>query len=94
MSLLTYAPSSTRLRSRSQSPHIVEADGLMAALAQRPVRPEVARLLRLKLQPAAEVAADEDGGLSDGRLEQRMDGYPGLRAWSNQKQIVTEITNG
>jgi CRISPR system Cascade subunit CasD len=76
-------------------PQIVEADDLVAAFAQRrPVRPEVASILRLKLQPAAEVVADEDSGLIGGRIEQRMDGYAGLRAWRNRRQIVTEITNG
>jgi CRISPR system Cascade subunit CasD len=75
-------------------PSIVEADGLLAAFAQRPVRPEIAGLLRLKQQPAVEVAADEDGGLTQGRIEQRMDGYAGLRAWSARMQIVTEISNG
>ena len=74
-------------------PLIVEAEGLLAAFAQRPVRPEIAEWLRPKHQPAFEVAADDDCGLNDGRIEQRMDGYAGLRAWSNRKQIVTEINN-
>jgi CRISPR-associated protein Cas5/CasD subtype I-E len=75
-------------------PLIVEADGLLAAFTQRQTRPEVAKWLRLKPQKAVEVAADEDSGLNNGRVEQRMDGYAGLRAWSSRKQIVTEITNG
>jgi CRISPR system Cascade subunit CasD len=76
-------------------PEIVLCDDLMAALAQRqPVHPEIARSLLVSVQPAVEVAADEDSGLTHGRIEQRMDGYAGLRAWSNQRQIVTEITNG
>lgn len=75
-------------------PSIVEADGLIAAFAQRPLRPEIFELLGLKDQAAVEVAADEDGGLADGRIEQSMDGYAGLRAWSTRKQIVTEIANG
>jgi hypothetical protein len=76
-------------------PQIVEADDIVAALAQRrPVRPEVSSILRLKMQPVVEVVADEDSGLSGGRIEHRMDGYAGLRAWRNRKQIVTEIING
>jgi CRISPR system Cascade subunit CasD len=75
-------------------PIIVKADGLLAAFAQRPVRPETIELLGLKHQSAIEVAADEGSGLTDGRIEQRMDGYAGLRAWSSRKQIVTEIANG
>jgi CRISPR-associated protein (Cas_Cas5) len=75
-------------------PSIVETDGLIAAFAQRPLRPEIFELLGLKDQLAVEVAADEDGGLADGRIEQSMDGYAGLRAWSTRKQIVTEIANG
>jgi CRISPR system Cascade subunit CasD len=76
-------------------PQIVEADDLVAAFVQRrPVHPEVASKLRLKLKPAVEVAADEDSGLMGGRIEQRMDGYAGLRAWRNRTQIVTEIGNG
>jgi hypothetical protein len=75
-------------------PLIVEADGLLAAFTQRPMRPEIAELLHLKQQPAVEVASDEDGGLTDGRIEQIMDRYAGLRAWSARNQIVTEITNG
>jgi CRISPR system Cascade subunit CasD len=75
-------------------PVIVEADGLLAAFAQRPMRPEIAKLLRLKRQPAVEIAADEDGGLANGRIEQLMDGYAGLRAWTARNQIVTEIANG
>jgi CRISPR system Cascade subunit CasD len=75
-------------------PLIVEADDLVAAFAQRPVGPEIVELLGLKHQSVVEVAADEDCGLTDGRIEQRMDGYAGLRAWSARKQIVTEIANG
>ena len=75
-------------------PSIVEADGLVAAFAQRPVRPEIVELLGLQHQSSVEVAADEDSGLTDGRIEQRMDGYAGLRAWSARRQIVTEIANG
>ena len=75
-------------------PLIVEADGLLAAFTQRPMRPEIAELLHLKQQPAVEVASDEDGGLTDGRIEQIMDRYAGLRAWSARNQIVTEIANG
>jgi hypothetical protein len=73
---------------------LVEAVGLLSAFTQRPMRPEIAELLRLKQQPAVEVAADEDGGLTDGRIEQLMDGYAGLRAWSTRNQNVTEIANG
>jgi hypothetical protein len=58
------------------------------------MRPEIAKLLDLKQLPTVEVAADEDGGLSDGRIEQLMDGYAGLRAWSARNHIVTEIANG
>ena len=75
-------------------PLIVEADGLLAAFTQRPMRPELAKLLRLEQQPAVEIAADEDGGLTNGRIEQLMDGYAGLRAWSARNHIVTEIANG
>ena len=75
-------------------PVIVEADGLMTAFAGRPTRPEIGKWLGIKQRPALEIAADEDCGLSEGRVEQRMDGYAGLRAWSNRKQIVTEISNG
>ena len=75
-------------------PLIVEADGLLAAYTQRPMRPEIAKLLDLKQLPTVEVAADEDSGLSDGRIEQLMDGYAGLRAWSARNHIVTEIANG
>jgi CRISPR system Cascade subunit CasD len=63
-------------------PLIVEADGLLAAFTQRPMRPELAELLRLEKQPAVEIA------------EQLMDGYAGLRAWSARNHIVTEIANG
>jgi CRISPR system Cascade subunit CasD len=75
-------------------PLIVEADGLLAAFTQRPMRPEIAELIRLKQEPAVEVAADEDGGLANGRIEQLMDGYAGLRAWSARNHIVTEVANG
>jgi len=75
-------------------PLIVEADGLLAAFKQRPMRPEIAELLHLKQQPAVEIAADEDAGLAEGRIEQLMDGYAGLRAWSARNQIVKEIANG
>ena len=75
-------------------PSFVEADGLVAAFAQRPVRLEIVELLGLKHQSVVEVAADDDSGLTDGRIEQRMDAYAGLRAWSARKQIVTEIANG
>ena len=75
-------------------PLIVEADGLLAAFTQRPMRPEIAQLLHLKQQLAVEVAADEDSGLSNGRIEQLMDGYAGMRAWSAHNHIVTEIANG
>jgi hypothetical protein len=77
-------------------PQIVDAEDIVAAFAQRrPVRPpEVASILRLNLGRAVEVAADEDSGLIGGRIEQRMDGYAGLRAWSSRTQIVTEIANG
>lgn len=75
-------------------PLIVEADGLLAAFAQRPTRPEIAELLHLKQQPVVEIAADEDGGLTSGRIVQLMDGYAGLRAWSARNHIVTEIANG
>jgi hypothetical protein len=76
-------------------PKIVAADDLLSAFAKRqPVSPEVSSLLKLKLQATVEVIADEDAGLIGGRIEQRMDGYAGLRAWSNRKQIMTEITNG
>jgi CRISPR-associated protein Cas5/CasD subtype I-E len=74
-------------------PLIVEADGLLAAFTQRLMRPEVAKLLQFKQQPAVEVAADEDAGLTEGRIEQLMDGYAGLRAWSARNQIVKEIAN-
>jgi CRISPR system Cascade subunit CasD len=74
-------------------PLIVEADGLLAAFTQRPMRPEIAELLHHKQQLAVEVAGDEDSGLADGRIEQLMDGYAGLRAWSARNQIVTEIAN-
>jgi CRISPR system Cascade subunit CasD len=76
-------------------PLIVEADGLLAAFTQRPMRPELAELLRLEQQARpVEIAADEDGGLANGRIEQLMDGYAGLRAWSARNHIVTEIANG
>jgi CRISPR system Cascade subunit CasD len=75
-------------------PLIVEADGLLAAFTQRPMRPEIAQLLHLKQQRAVEVAADEDSGLANGRIEQLMDGYAGRRAWSARNHIVTEIANG
>jgi CRISPR system Cascade subunit CasD len=75
-------------------PLIVEADGPLDAFAKRPLRPEVSELLRLKQQATFEVAADADAGLPLGRVEERMDGYAGMRAWSTRKQIVTEITNG
>jgi CRISPR system Cascade subunit CasD len=75
-------------------PLIVEADGLLAAFAQRPMRPEIVKLLHLKQQPAVEMAADEDAGLAKGRIEQLMDGYAGLRAWGTCNHIVTEIANG
>jgi hypothetical protein len=75
-------------------PLIVEADGLLAAFTQRPMRAEIAELLHLKQQPAVEIAADEDGGLTNGRIQQLMDGYAGLRAWSAHNHIVTEITHG
>jgi hypothetical protein len=76
-------------------PLIVEADGLLAAFTQRPMRPEIAKLLHLKQQEAAvEIAGDEDSGLADGRIEQIMDGYAGLRAWSARNHIVTEVANG
>jgi CRISPR system Cascade subunit CasD len=75
-------------------PLIVEADGLLAAFTQRQMRPEIAELLHHKQQLAVEVAGDEDSGLADGRIEQLMDGYSGLRAWSARNQIVTEIANG
>jgi hypothetical protein len=75
-------------------PLIVEADGLVAAFAQRPMRPAIAELLRLKEQPAVEIAADEDGGLTNGRIVQLMDGYAGLRAWSARNHILMEIANG
>jgi hypothetical protein len=39
------------------------------------------------------MAADEDAGLSKGRIEQLMDGYAGLRAWGTCNHIVTEIAN-
>jgi CRISPR-associated protein Cas5/CasD subtype I-E len=76
------------------APVIVEADGLLAAFKQRPMRPEIAKLLHLEQQSAVEITADEDGGLTNGRIEQLMDGYAGLRAWSARNYIVTEIANG
>jgi len=51
-------------------------------------------MVRLEQQLAVEIAADEDGGLANGRIEQLMDGYAGLRAWSARNHIVTEIANG
>jgi hypothetical protein len=57
------------------------------------MRPEIAELLHLKQQRAVEVARDEDGGLAGGRVEQIMDGYAWLRAWSARNQIVMEIPN-
>jgi CRISPR-associated protein Cas5/CasD subtype I-E len=75
-------------------PLIVAADGLLAAFSQRPMRPEIADLLHLKQPLAVEIAADEDAGLTEGRIEQLMDGYAGLRAWSGRNQIVKEIANG
>jgi CRISPR system Cascade subunit CasD len=75
-------------------PEIVTAKRLEAALApRRPVRPEISSILRLNPQPSVEIIADEDSGLSGGRIEQRMDGYAGLRAWSSRKQIVMEVAN-
>jgi CRISPR system Cascade subunit CasD len=75
-------------------PLIVEADGVLAAFAKRQLRPEVAQRLRLKQQTTVEIAADEDSGLTHGRIEQHMDGYAGMRAWSARKQIVMEVANG
>jgi CRISPR system Cascade subunit CasD len=75
-------------------PLIVEGDGILAAFAKRQLRPEVAQRLRLKQQATVEIAADEDSGLTHGRIEQHMDGYAGMRAWSARKQIVMEVANG
>jgi CRISPR system Cascade subunit CasD len=75
-------------------PLIVECDGLLAAFANRSLRPEIAKRLGFKQQATVEMAADEDSGLTHGRIEQRMDGYAGMRAWSARKQFVTEIANG
>jgi hypothetical protein len=58
------------------------------------MRSEIATLLHLEQQPAVEITADEDCGLTNGRIEQLMDGYAGLRAWSARNHIVTEIANG
>jgi hypothetical protein len=52
------------------------------------------QLLHLKQQLAVEIAADDDGALTNGRIVQLMDGYAGLRAWSARNHIVTEIANG
>ena len=76
------------------NPQIADGDDLIAALAQRPpVDTAIAQILRIKPQPTAELAADDDSDLIGDRIEQRMDGYAGLRAWSNREQIVTEIPN-
>jgi CRISPR system Cascade subunit CasD len=74
-------------------PVIVEADALLAAFTQRRMRVEIVKLLWLENAPAVEIAADEDAGLPQGRIEQLMDGYAGLRAWSARNQIVTEIVH-
>src|SRR5262245_54260009 len=51
-------------------PEIVTAKRLEAALApRRPVRPEISSILRLNPQPSVEIIADEDSGLSGGRIE-------------------------
>jgi CRISPR system Cascade subunit CasD len=76
-------------------PKVVVAEDLMTAFAKRrPLPLEISSVLRFKLRPAVEVVADEDSDLIGGRIEQCMDGYSGLRAWTNRKQIITEIANG
>jgi CRISPR system Cascade subunit CasD len=75
-------------------PQVVDADLVLHAFALRQLRPEVLALRHQPLASAFVIAGDEDSGLTKGRVDQNADGYAGLRAWKNRKQIVTEVTNG